>query len=146
PGIAVGVDALDFGPPAAVEAGQAPLQLRALADRAAIEAVDAIEPAVQIDQAPLPRAPVQAVDVLGNYPLQPSGPLELDQRFVGSVEPGFGHDRPAKKAARPVATAGRLAAHKVLVENRLALQPAPAAVAVGGNARMRGNTRGRQHQ
>lgn len=79
------------------------LDRRARMMRAAAEARDAVDSAVQFNDVAAARALVQAVDVLRDETLDPSRVAEPRQRHVRPVRPRAADDGPADHAARPIA-------------------------------------------
>ena len=115
-------------------------------DGAAPEALNEVEPAVQVDDAPAARALVQPVHVLGHEADDAARPLELRQREVSGVRARVANAGPAPQAAGPVAPARGRAAREIGERHRLRVLPGAVRVAVVGNPGRRAAAGARQHE
>src|SRR5690625_649726 len=122
--------------PNRIQPDQFRLQRLTATDRSAIQTFDAVQSSMQIADTLAAGSLVQAVDILGDEPVDMLLLLQACQGGMRSVGHDGRHHWPAQQAARPVALASMRASNELLkVHGRLAL-PLSALVSIGRNARV----------
>ena len=102
--------------------------------RATAHAADEIEPAVQVDDLPVPGGLMQTIHILGQQHFAAAAGFELRQRMMGVIRHGLAEPPPSDQAARPIALPRRFLAHEVLEIDRLGPLPVAVRIAIVGNA------------